>query len=187
MSDMTLPLWFLIAGILVIVVVGGYFFFGSFAFGAGYQPTPPKVVERMLELAAIRPEELVYDLGAGTGAIVFRAARQYRARVVAVELEPIRVAFLRLRRSLSSDRSRITILWTDLFQVDLQPAGVLFLFLWPSAMRRLKPRLESQLSPGARVISHWHPVPGWTAAVTDPATRVYLYRWPECRAAAPGA
>jgi hypothetical protein len=182
---MTLPLWFLIAGILVIVVVGGYFFFGSFAFGAGYQPTPPSVVEKMLELAAIRPEETVFDLGAGTGAIVFRAARQYRARVVAVELEPIRVAFLRMRRALSADRGRISIVWADLFQVDLRSAGVVLLFLWPGAMRRLKPRLETELAPGARIISHWHPVPGWTVTVHDPGTRVYLYRWPDCRG--PGA
>ncbi len=146
---MTLPLWFLIAGILVIVVLGGYFFFGSFAFGAGYQPTPPKVVERMLEYAAIRPDELrLRSRGRAPAAIVFRAAHRFRARVVAVELEPIRVLILRLRRSLSSDRSRITIEWKDLFDVDLAPAQVVLLFLWPGAMARLKPRLESQLSPG---------------------------------------
>jgi ribosomal protein L11 methylase PrmA len=165
--------------LLGVTVAIAYFVFASFVFGAGYQPTPRRAVESMLRLAEVSPRDTVYDLGAGTGAIAFRAARTYRARVVAVEVEPIRVAVLRLRRWLGPFPDRITIRWGDLFRLDLRNASVITAFLWPGAMDRLRPKLEEELAPGARVVSHHHPIPGWTATVEDPETHVYLYRWPE--------
>lgn len=170
---------------LVAVAIVAYFLYASFAFGAGYQPTPPAVVRRMLDLAQIRPGETVYDLGAGTGAIVFAAARSYQARVVGVEVEPLRVLILRFRAWWGGPRDRISILWGNIFDTDLRPANVVTAFLWPGAMNRLKPRLESQLAPGTRVVSHWHPIPGWEPEVVDSGLRVYLYRWPSARTAPP--
>jgi SAM-dependent methyltransferase len=172
------------AYLLSLVAVAGmaYFLYASFAFGAGYQPTPRRVVRRMLELAALKPGETLYDLGAGTGAIVFAAARQHGARVVGIEVEPLRVLILRWRRWWGGPRDRIRFVWGNLFEVDFRSAQVVAVFLWPGAMTRLKPRLEAQLPDGARVVSHWHPVPGWTADVTDPELKVYLYRWPAARA-----
>lgn len=164
------------------VAIVSYFLYASFAFGAGYQPTPRRVVQRMLELADIRPGEVLYDLGAGTGAIVFSAARRYGARVVAVEVEPLRVLILRLRRWWGGPRDRVRIEWGNFFRVGVEDAGVVAVFLWPGAMQRLRGQLESQLPVGARVVSHWHEVPGWRPEVTDTALRVYLYRWPAARA-----
>lgn len=166
------------------VAIVAYFLYASFAFGAGYQPTPARVVRRMLDLAEVHSGDTLYDLGAGTGAIVFAAARKYGARVIGVEVEPLRVLILRLRRLWGGPRDRVSIEWGNIFEVDFRPAQIVAVFLWPGAMERLRPLLESQLSPGARVVSHWHKVPGWTAEVTDPDTRVYLYRWPAAREAA---
>lgn len=163
---------------LVAVAVVAYFLYASFVFGAGYQPTPARVVRRMLDLAEVRPGDTVYDLGAGTGAIVFAAARTYGARVVGVEVEPLRVLILRLRLWWGGPRDRVTFVWGNIFEVDLRPARIVAVFLWPGAMERLRPRFESQLSPGARVVSHWHPVPGWIPEVADSELRVYFYRWP---------
>jgi hypothetical protein len=169
---------------LLGVAIVAYFLYASFAFGAGYQPTPARVVRRMLELAEIHPGDTLYDLGAGTGAIVFSAARSYGARVVGVEVEPIRILILRLRRWWGGPRDRVTIRWGNIFEVDLHSARIVAVFLWPGAMERLRPRLESQLPDGARVVSHWHKVPGWTPEVYDPELRVYLYRWPAAQAPA---
>jgi len=175
---------YLIGAILVAIAVGlAYFVFASFAFGAGYQPTPPAAASRMLRWAGLTPNDTLYDLGAGTGALVFRAARSYGATVVGVEVEPIRVLVLRLRRRLARDRDRITIRWGNLFDLDFSHASVVAAFLWPGAMARLRPKLEAELRNGARVVSHCHPVPGWTASRYDKATDVYLYRWPEARSA----
>lgn len=163
---------------LVATGLVAYFLLASFAFGAGYQPTPARVVRRMLDFAEVRPGETLFDLGAGTGAIVFAAARTYGARVVGVEVEPTRVLILRLRRWWGGPRDRVVLEWGNIFEVDLRTAQVVAVFLWPGAMHRLKPQLERELPAGARVVSHWHEVPGWTPDRVDPELKVYLYRWP---------
>ncbi|HTW55049.1 MAG TPA: SAM-dependent methyltransferase [Thermoplasmata archaeon] len=165
--------------LLAVAIALAYFVFASFAFGAGYQPTPPRAVESMLRLAEVGPNDTVFDLGAGTGAIVFRVVRTYRARAVAVEIEPIRVLILRLRRRGSPFADRLEIRRGNLFGLDFRPATVVTAFLWPGAMERLRPKLEAELRPGARVVSHHHAVPGWTPTVEDRENHVYLYRWPE--------
>jgi ribosomal protein L11 methylase PrmA len=177
----------LYAGLALVafVVAVGYFVFASFLFGAGYQPTPRASVEAMLRLAELTPRDTLFDLGAGTGAIVFRAARTYRARVVAVEVEPLRVLILQLRRALGPFADRITISWGNLFRLDFASATVVTAFLWPGAMARLRPKFERELRPGSRVVSHYHAVPGWVYESFDPATKVYLYRWPAARGPAP--
>ena len=172
--------------VAIFVLLAGliYFVFGSFLFGAGYQPAPRASVNAMLELASVGPKDVVYDLGAGTGAIVFRAARERGARTVGVEIDPIRIGILRLRRRLGPAPERIELRWGNIFAQDLRPATVVATFLWPDAMVRLRPLFEAQLAPGTRVVSHWHPIPGWKPEHHDQPTRVYLYRVP-ARSAAP--
>jgi SAM-dependent methyltransferase len=172
--------WFFVVFGLIFFAIAAvaYFVFASFAFGAGYQPTPRRSVEKMLRLAEVRPDDTVYDLGAGTGAIVFRAARIYRARVVGVEVEPIRIAVLRLRRRFGPMGDRITIHWGNLFDLDFRSATVVTAFLWPGAMVRLRPKLEAELPAGARIVSHCHEIAGWRPEVYDPETDVYFYRKP---------
>ncbi len=163
---------------LVGVALVAYFLYFSFLFGAGYQPTPRRVVDSMLRLAELGPRDRLYDLGAGTGAIVFRAARVYRAQVVGVEIDPLRFLILLLRRAAGPEKERIAFQWGNLFDLPFSEATVVAVFLWPGAMERLKPILEQQLLPGARVVSHYHEVPGWEAEIYDPETKVYLYRRP---------
>jgi hypothetical protein len=171
--------------LLVVAAVIAYFIFASFVFGAGYQPTPRRSVETMLRFAEVGPRDTLIDLGAGTGAIVFRAARTYRARVIGVEVEPVRVLVLRLRRRFGAFPDRITIYWGNLFDLDFRDATVVTAFLWPGAMARLRPKFEAELPIGARVVSHCHPVRGWTEEKYDEETDVYLYRWPEAHGAPP--
>ncbi len=174
---------FVAIGLLVSAVVAAYFIFATFAFGAGYQPTPKIVAEAMLRYAEVGPRDVVFDLGAGTGAIVFRAARVYRAKVVGAEVEPIRVLILRLRRRFGPAGDRITIRWGNLFDLDFREATVVTAFLWPGAMSRLREKFESELAPGVRIVSYYHPIPGWTPVRSDSDLLVYLYRWPEARTA----
>ncbi len=171
--------------LFVVVAIVAYFVFASFAFGAGYQPTPKSAALEMLRLAELSPRDTLYDLGAGTGALVFRAVRIYRARAVGVEVEPVRFLVLWLRRALRGEGDRIELRWGNLFGLDFRNATVVATFLWPGAMARLRPMLERSLQPGARLVSHCHEVPGWTATAYDPKTDVYLYRWPDAAAPRP--
>jgi len=171
--------------LLVVSVAVAYFVFASFLFGAGYQPTPRAAAMEMLRLAELSPKDTLYDLGAGTGALVFRAVRTYRATAVGVEVEPFRYLILVLRRALGEGSERLTLRWGNLFDLSFSEATVVTTFLWPGAMVRLRPKFERELRDGARVVSHCHPIPGWTAAAHDRATDVYLYRWPEAGSPAP--
>ena len=91
---------YFIAGAVLWVFVGtvAYFWLVSFLFGAGYQGAPRRSVEAMFRFAQVGPQDTLFELGAGVGAITFPAAREYGARVVAIEIEPLRVLILRLRR-----------------------------------------------------------------------------------------
>ncbi|MCI4366118.1 MAG: SAM-dependent methyltransferase [Thermoplasmata archaeon] len=173
---MTAPPVFVLYLILGFLAVLLYFVFASFYYGAGYQPTPRPIATRMLELAEIAPTDVVYDLGAGTGALVFRAARERGARAVGVEVEPLRILILRMRRRWGPAAERIRIVWGDFFRLDFREATVVLVFLWPEAMRRLGPRLADELPKGARVVSYYHPVPGWTPSAIDDRLKVYQYR-----------
>ncbi len=168
-------------GLLAFAVALAYFVFASFVFGAGYQPTPRRSVEVMLRFGEVGPRDTVYDLGAGTGAIVFRAARVYRARVVGVEVEPLRYLILLIRRASGPFGDRISLRWGNLFLLDFHEATVITAFLWPGAMARLRPKFEAELPNGARVVSHCHRIVGWTPERHDPDADVYLYRWPAAR------
>lgn len=177
MDPLVLPL------VIVLVVLGFclYYFLGSFAYGAGFEPTPRGTVRSMLELAEVGPSDVLVDLGAGTGAVVFRAARERGARAVAIEREPLRFLILCVRRRFSAQRARILVLRQDLFEADLTDATVVALFLWPSTMARLRLHLEARLAVGARVVSHCHPIPGWAPDREDRVRGVFLYRVPPGR------
>jgi len=183
---MTIGLLPVALALFVVAAAVAYFVFASFLYGAGYQPTPKASALEMLRLAELSPRDTLYDLGAGTGALVFRAVRVYRARAVGVEVEPLRYLILRLRRALGEGSERLTLRWGNLFDLSFRDATVVTTFLWAGAMERLRPKFERELPTGARVVSHCHPIPGWTAEVHDERTDVYLYRWPDARPAAAG-
>jgi SAM-dependent methyltransferase len=130
-------------------------------------PTPQAVVERMLAIADVKPGELVYDLGCGDGRIVITAATKFFARAVGVEIRRdiyeatlARVASLKL-----SDQVRIV--HGDALKTDLTQADVVTLYLLTSSNERLRPILEAQLKPGARVVSHDYEIRGWKTDQTE--------------------
>jgi precorrin-6B methylase 2 len=145
-------------------------------------PSPESVVDKMLTVAEVRPGEMVYDLGCGDGRIVIAAAQKFRARAVGIEIRRdiyegtlARVASLGL-----SDQVRIV--HGNALKYDLSPADVVTLYLLTSSNERLKPILEKDLKPSARVVSHDFEIRGWKPAsinkmvVDGHAHMIYLYR-----------
>jgi len=126
-----------------------------------YEPTPFDVAQAMLELAGVGAGDLVADLGCGDGRIVIEAAQRVGARGLCVNIDPRRIAEARRNAVAAGVAERIAFVQQDLFAVELREVTVVALFLSPAFNQRLRPKLERELAPGARVVSHWHDMGDW--------------------------
>lgn len=118
-----------------------------------YVPTPQPVVNKMLEMARLRPGQVVYDLGCGDGRIVVTAAKRYGVRAYGFDIDPDRVAEARENAKRNGVEHLVTIEQQDIFQLDLSPADVVTLYLLPELNVKLIPQLR-KLKDGARIVSH---------------------------------
>jgi cyclopropane fatty-acyl-phospholipid synthase-like methyltransferase len=136
---------------------------------APYVPTPWPVVDAMLRLAAVRKDDVVYDLGCGDGRIVISAARYFGARGVGVDIDPrlIEEANAAARAAGVSQRARFAV--QDLFTTDFSEATVITLFLYPDMNARLLPKFRSDLRPGTRIVSHQFRIGDWQPARIEAA------------------
>jgi SAM-dependent methyltransferase len=134
---------------------------GDSQYVAPYVPTPQEVVDRMLELADLREGDLLYDLGSGDGRIVITAARRYGIKAVGFEINPALVKDSRDDIRDAGLEHLVEIREQDIRTVDLSPASVLTMYLYPGANLRLRSRIRRQLKPGSRVISHNYGMGSW--------------------------
>lgn len=117
-----------------------------------YVPTPQPLVERILELAELKPDDVLYDLGCGDGRFVVTAAKRYGIRAVGVDIDPVRVADARRNAKRQGVERLVTIKQGDIFELDFSDATVVTLYLLPELNVRLMPRL-ARLRPGTRILS----------------------------------
>ena len=130
-------------------------------------PTPPQVIERMLEDAHLKASETLYDLGCGEGGVVIMAADKYKAHAVGIEIQRDIVEKTSARiRSLGLDKL-VTIVEANALHYDLSPADVVTLYFMTSSNERLRPILEKNLKPTARVVSHDYEIRGWKPTLKD--------------------
>lgn len=142
-----------------------------------YVPTPQKVVDRMIEMAAVGPQDVVYDLGCGDGRLVITAA-QRGARGVGIDLNPTRIEEAKANARAAKVTDRVQFKVGDLFQADVSPATVVTLYLLPDVNRRLRPQLWKQLRVGSRVVSHAFDMGSeWPPERTERVENSTLYAW----------
>jgi SAM-dependent methyltransferase len=155
-------------------------------FGRGldvpYVQTSPAVVRKMLEMAAVRKDDLVLDLGCGDGRIAIQAASSFGARAIGYDLDPQRIAEAQQNARTAGVETRVRFVRQDLFTAPLGHANVVAFFLLPGVLERLRPRLRSELGPGARIVSHSFPIRTWTPqqVVHLDGRTLYLYHLPQC-------
>ena len=132
-------------------------------------PSPDPLVDAMLEIAEVTPQDVVIDLGSGDGRTVIAAAR-LGARAIGVEYDPELVELSRKRAAAAGVAGLSTFVAADLFEADLSEATVVTLFLLPELNRKLRPRLLA-LAPGTRIVSNTWDLGDWAAddtVVLDP-------------------
>jgi tRNA A58 N-methylase Trm61 len=157
-------------------------------FIAPFVPSPVPVIQQMLKLADLKPGEVLFDLGAGDGRTVMMAAKSFGARAVGVELREdlAKKALSTIHDNGLADR--VTIVNGDLFAVNLTSADVVFLYLTTSANEKIRPKLETELKKGVRIVSHDYEIVGWKPVKVDnfcenptlgyPSHTIYLYNKP---------
>lgn len=147
-----------------------------------FVPTPQVVVDRMLELAEVTPQDTVYDLGCGNGIIVVSAAKK-GARAIGFDVNPERIRETKANIQRNNVGERASVRQKDIFEQDLSGASVVTLYLLPSLNVKLIPQLR-KLKPGSRIVSHDFDMKGIkpekVVTVEGPTRshKVYLWRTP---------
>jgi SAM-dependent methyltransferase len=147
-----------------------------------YVPTPPEVVQQMLEMANVNSNDVLYDLGSGDGRIPITAVQQYGVRrAVGIDISPDRIREANENAQEAGVSDRVQFLNQDLFTSNFQDATVVTLYLLPDLNVKLRPQLFSQLKPGTRVVSHDFNMGDWkpdrTAQVNRDGRIHNVYMW----------
>jgi len=145
-------------------------------------PTPPGVIKKMLELAQVGPEDIVYDLGCGDARILMTAVKEFGVRkAVGYEIKQDLYEDSIKEIKKQNLQNRIALIRDDLLNADLSEASVITLFLSITANEHLRPKLEREAKPSTRIVSYVHPMETWQVNSTElrPADRLYLYVVPQ--------
>jgi SAM-dependent methyltransferase len=141
-----------------------------------YVPTPPELVERMLDLADVHASDYLIDLGCGDGRIAIAAARR-GAHALGVDLDPERVEQAVTAARYASLGNLVRFRREDLFRTAIYEASVIALYLLPAMNLRLRPRLLTELRPGSRVVSHNFDMGDWRPEVDEHHDEGRLLLW----------
>jgi len=162
------------------------------AAGGPYVPTPHAIVDRMLTLAGVGPNDYLIDLGSGDGRLVITAVQKYNARGgagIEIDRDLVKLAIDQAKKAGVADR--VSFVAGDLFVADIQQATVVTLYLLPGILGSVAAKLRRELKPGTRVVSHDYSLPSWNPEdkITfdseekvpisgTPRTVLWLYRVP---------
>ncbi len=139
--------------------------------------TPPRVVRQMLQLAGLRKDDVLYDLGSGDGRIVIAAARDFGARAVGIDLDQDLINKSTEHARKAGVAERTSFRREDIFKANMSEATVVTLFLLPGVNQMLIPRLFKELKPGTRVVSHRFDMGDWKPDVSLRGYGSDVYLW----------
>lgn len=146
------------------------------SFDVPFVPTPPEVVERMLQMVDVKAGDFVIDLGSGDGRIAIAAASK-GARALGVDIDPQRVREARENARKAGVEDKVAFRQENLFETGIGEATVVTMYLLPDVNMRLRPRLLDELKPGTRVVSHAFNLVDWTPDRHDKIGYRQVFMW----------
>jgi len=163
----------LLAATAALPLLGGA---GEPEYDVPYVPTPPELVEKMLDLAQVAASDYLIDLGCGDGRIALAAARR-GARALGVDIDPVRIQEAVNAARFAQMQNRVVFRRQDLFRTPIYEASVIALYLLPGINLALRPRLLTELRPGSRVVSHAFHMGQWRADAREELDGRRIYLW----------
>lgn len=143
-----------------------------------YVPTPPGAVQKMLEMVAAKPGDVLYDLGSGDGRIVIAAVTDFGVeRAIGIDIDPRRTEEAIANAEAAGVADRAEFKTADLFETDFRDADVVTMYLLTRVNLRLRPRLLQELKPGTRLVSHQFKMDDWKPDAEAVAEGRLLYHW----------
>ena len=156
---------------LILIVLSLYW---TRLVGGPWVPSSMKIVNRMMEMAKVSPNDVVYDLGCGDGRMLIAAAKRYHARAVGIEIDPLRYLWCQFLITILGQRKQIRIIFGNLFNQDLSEADVVMCYLMPDALSKLEKKLKKEMRAGTRVVSNRFTFPSLDKVQEDGDARLYL-------------
>jgi hypothetical protein len=141
-----------------------------------FVPTPQQVVDAMLQVAKVGPDDILYDLGSGDGRIPITAAKKFGTRGTGIDIDPQRIQEARANAEKQGVTDKVQFIQGDLFEQDLSKATVISLYLLPSLNLKLRPTLL-KLKPGTRIVSHAFDMGDWAPRQTLNVDGRMVYFW----------
>jgi len=137
---------------------------------APFVPTPPEVVDKMLEMVQANKDSVIYDIGCGDGRIVVTAAKKYGSHGVGIDIDPVRIKESKANAKENGVEKLVKFREEDATKTDISPATIVTTYLLPESNELLRPKFERELKPGVLVVTHNYVIPGWEDKEIDSAT-----------------
>jgi precorrin-6B methylase 2 len=147
-------------------------------FGPPSVPTKANRIRNALQLAGLKSNEMLYDLGAGDGRVLLIAAREFEARATGIEIGPVQCALIYLRAAASGFGNKIKVKWGNYLNADLNDADVIFLYATSKEVSKLAEHLKQQMKTGARLVSISADFPEWQPTEMDQRNLIFVYVMP---------
>ena len=172
-------LWWVVNVVLILIISFLLFLLSMFwppdSPWAPWWRTNKRVARSMCRLAKVGKKDIVYDLGSGDGTALIIAAKEFKARGVGIEIDPLRFIISTLIIHIVRVQNKIIIKKKNFFNEDLSPATVVFVYLVPKALERLMPKFLKELKRGTLLVSFRYKI-NLPLITYDKKNDIYLYK-----------
>ncbi len=163
--------------LFIHIVFGIFIFFLLIAFitGAPFVPSKNDTAKQMIDLANIKNDSVIYDLGSGNGKLLFLASKKGGKKIIGIEINPLLVLYTNLRAILSKN-TRVHARWSDFWRTNLSDADIIFVYLLPWKMEALGRKLKKETKPGTTIVSNSFVFPNWPIVAENKDAHVYIFK-----------